>query len=255
MIRRIRPGLTYANVIATLALFLALGGGAYAAFKLPKDSVGSKQIKANAVNSSKVKDGSLLTGDFKTGQIPAGPRGRQGLPGSPGLKGDKGDPCLATDPSCKGPKGDTGDVARWTSSIVPNEEIFTTGITVPFEDGAPPGPSVTVTVPTSGLVEVYARVHIKNDDANGDGQVGLRIDGAPAEACGASGLIILTPVTTLDLDYATGACGTQGAGSSIMVTATPGTHTFDLVYGVGKNGGAPTTVHFSDRRLYVAPRP
>ncbi|MEA2410352.1 MAG: hypothetical protein QOC77_913 [Thermoleophilaceae bacterium] len=238
MIRRIRPRLTYANVIATLALFLALGGGAYAAFKLPKDSVGSKQIKANAVNSSKVKDRSLLAGDFKAGQIPAGPRGLQGLPGSPGLKGD------------------TGDVARWTSSIVPNEEIFTTGIAVPFEDGAPPGPSVTVTVPTSGLVEVYARVHIKNDDANGDGQVGLRIDGAHAEACGGNGLIILTPVTTQDLDFTTGgSCGTQGAGSSIMVTATPGTHTFDLVYGVGKGGGGSTTVHFSDRRLYVAPRP
>jgi hypothetical protein len=41
MLTRIRAGLTYANVIATLALFIALGGGAYAAFKLPKGSVGS----------------------------------------------------------------------------------------------------------------------------------------------------------------------------------------------------------------------
>jgi hypothetical protein len=237
MIRRIRPRLTYANVIATLALFLALGGGAYAALKLPKNSVGSKQIKANAVNSSKVKDGSLLAGDFKTGQIPPGPRGLQGLPGSPGSKGD------------------TGDVARWTSSIVPDEEITTTSSAVPFEDGAVRGPSVTVTVPASGLVEVYARVHIKNDDANGEGQVGLRIDGAPAEGCGANGLLILT-LANQDLDFATGGgCGIQGSGNSIMVTATPGTHTFDLVYGIGKIGGAPTTVHFSDRRLYVAPRP
>jgi hypothetical protein len=226
--------LTYANVIATLALFLALGGGAYAAFKLPKDSVGSKQLKANAVNSSKVKDRSLLAGDFKTGQLPAGARGPQGL---------------------RGPTGDTGDVARWTSSIVPNEEITTTSSGVPFEDGAVPGPSVTVTVPTSGLVEVYARVHIRNEDANGEGTVGLRIDGAPAEGCGANGLLILTQMNQ-DLDFATGGgCGTQGSGSSIMVTATPGTHTFDLVYGIGKIGAAPTTVHFSDRRLYVAPRP
>jgi hypothetical protein len=95
----LRSGLTYANVIATLALFLALGGGAYAAFKLPSNSVGSKQIKKNAVNSSKVANGSLLPGDFKAGQLPAGPQG---------LKGDKGDPCLPSDPNCKGPKGDTG---------------------------------------------------------------------------------------------------------------------------------------------------
>ncbi|MEA2469615.1 MAG: hypothetical protein QOE38_614 [Thermoleophilaceae bacterium] len=99
MFSKLRSGLTYANVIATLALFLALGGGAYAAFKLPANSVGSKQIKANAVNSSKVKNGSLLAGDFKGGQLPAGPQG---------LKGDKGDPCPPSDPNCQGPKGDTG---------------------------------------------------------------------------------------------------------------------------------------------------
>jgi hypothetical protein len=86
-------------VIATLALFLALGGGAYAALKLPSNSVGSKQIKKNAVSSSKVANRSLLARDFKAGQLPAGPQG---------LKGDKGDPCQPTDPDCKGPKGDTG---------------------------------------------------------------------------------------------------------------------------------------------------
>jgi hypothetical protein len=88
--------------IALLALFVAMGGTSYAAFKLPKNSVGSKQIKANAVNSGKVKNGSLLAGDFKAGQLPAGARGVQGL------KGDKGDPCAASDPACKGPQGDTG---------------------------------------------------------------------------------------------------------------------------------------------------
>jgi hypothetical protein len=78
MLRQVRSGLTYANVMATVAVFLALGGGAYAALKLPKNSVGSKQIKRNAVNSSKVKNRSLLAADFKAGQLPAGPRGLQG---------------------------------------------------------------------------------------------------------------------------------------------------------------------------------
>jgi hypothetical protein len=40
----IRSRLTYANVMATIAVFMALGGGAYAAFSLPKDSVRSKNI-------------------------------------------------------------------------------------------------------------------------------------------------------------------------------------------------------------------
>jgi hypothetical protein len=46
---------TYANVTATLALFLALGGGAYAAATLPARSVGSKQLKKNAVVRAKIK--------------------------------------------------------------------------------------------------------------------------------------------------------------------------------------------------------
>jgi hypothetical protein len=38
---RIRSCLSYANVMATIALFLDLGGGAYAALQLPKGSVGT----------------------------------------------------------------------------------------------------------------------------------------------------------------------------------------------------------------------
>lgn len=44
MIARLRSHLTYANVMATLAVFLVLGGGAYAAFHLPKNSVKSRNI-------------------------------------------------------------------------------------------------------------------------------------------------------------------------------------------------------------------
>ena len=53
--QKIRQHLTYANVTASLALFLALVGGAYAATSLPKNSVGAKQLKKNAVTSSKIK--------------------------------------------------------------------------------------------------------------------------------------------------------------------------------------------------------
>jgi hypothetical protein len=81
-----------ANVVAFLALAVALGGTSYAAIKLPRNSVGPKQLKANAVTSAKVKNGSLLSNDFKSGQLPAGPRGPAGEPGAKGDKGDKGDP-------------------------------------------------------------------------------------------------------------------------------------------------------------------
>ena len=70
-----RPRLTYANVVSTMALFLALGGGAYAAATLPTKSVGTTQlrkaavtrakIKNNAVDGSKVADRSMTGADVK----------------------------------------------------------------------------------------------------------------------------------------------------------------------------------------------
>jgi hypothetical protein len=89
---RLRSKLSYANVVATLALFVALGGSAYAAVELSKNSVRTKhiakgQVKAadlgrNAVTSAKVKNLSLLAADFKAGQLPAiGPKGDPGPPG------------------------------------------------------------------------------------------------------------------------------------------------------------------------------
>jgi hypothetical protein len=63
--KRLRPKLTYANVIATLALFLALGGGAYAASQLPKNSVGTKQLKKSAVTAAKIKDGAVTGSKIK----------------------------------------------------------------------------------------------------------------------------------------------------------------------------------------------
>jgi hypothetical protein len=41
--------LTYANVVATLALFIALGGASYASLALPRASVGQAQLRAGAV--------------------------------------------------------------------------------------------------------------------------------------------------------------------------------------------------------------
>lgn len=67
---RLRSHLTYANVIATLALFLALGGVGYAAVKLPKNSVGTRQLKSEAVTAAKVKSGSLPASVLAPGTLP-----------------------------------------------------------------------------------------------------------------------------------------------------------------------------------------
>jgi hypothetical protein len=74
-----------AMAVALLALFVAIGGTGYAALKLPKGSVGARQLKKNAVRSAKVKDRSLQARDFKRGQLPSGPRGATGPAGRSAL--------------------------------------------------------------------------------------------------------------------------------------------------------------------------
>ena len=55
MLIRLRQKLSYANITATLALFIALGGTSYAALTLPRNSVGSKQIRNRAVGASELR--------------------------------------------------------------------------------------------------------------------------------------------------------------------------------------------------------
>jgi hypothetical protein len=52
--RRLADRLSYANVIATLALFISLGGASYAVVTLPANSVGTKQLRAGAVSTNKL---------------------------------------------------------------------------------------------------------------------------------------------------------------------------------------------------------
>lgn len=86
MQKHINPAL----VISLVALFVALGGSSYAALKLPRNSVGNKQIKASAVTSPKVKDRSLLAKDFRAGQLPQGATGATGPRGpSDGYVGNR----------------------------------------------------------------------------------------------------------------------------------------------------------------------
>ena len=109
------PRLNHSTVVAYLALFVALGGTSYAATQLDRNSVRSKHIRngqvtradlaRNAVNSSKVGDGSLLAQDFAAGQLPQGARGAQGLQGAQGPQG------------IQGPAGVIGDITVQRANV------------------------------------------------------------------------------------------------------------------------------------------
>jgi hypothetical protein len=84
------------QAIGYLALFVALGGTAYAV-SLPPDSVGTAQLKSSAVTtdklkrdsvtSARVKDSTLRAQDFAPGVLTGGGTGPQGPPGPPGPPG------------------------------------------------------------------------------------------------------------------------------------------------------------------------
>lgn len=126
MLRDVRRHLSYANVMATFAVFLALGGLSYAATTLPANSVGAKQLKHAAVTAVKVKTHSLLASNFAPGQLPRGP---DGPPGSQGLQGPTGP---------QGPAGPTGQQGP-TGSGGPAGPIGPRGFAGPTGATGPPG--------------------------------------------------------------------------------------------------------------------
>jgi hypothetical protein len=84
--RRLRGRPSYANVTASLALFIALGGTGYAAVTLPRNSVGSAQIRRNAVQSSDIRNRTIRVTDLanSTRKSLRGSRGPRGLAGGNG---------------------------------------------------------------------------------------------------------------------------------------------------------------------------
>lgn len=116
MLKRGLARVGYSEVMASVAVFLAMGGGAYA-LSIPRNSVGAQQIKKNAVGaseitksavrSSEVRDRSLLARDFRPGQLPSGPQGPQGIQGPPGKPG--------TPPAPEAPHTVTSFLGGWTT--------------------------------------------------------------------------------------------------------------------------------------------
>lgn len=74
---RLRGRLTYSNVVATLALFLALGGTSVAALRIGStqvrdNSLRSRDIRDNDLRGRDIRDGSLTGRDLRRGSIRAG---------------------------------------------------------------------------------------------------------------------------------------------------------------------------------------
>jgi hypothetical protein len=129
-IRPLRSRLSFSNVVSLIALFIALGGSAYAVGLLPANSVGRAQLQPDAVNGSKIARNSIGRSELKPKSVTsseladasvdldalspnlrtqlarvgvAGPQGAAGAPGTPGAQGAAGSQGPAGNPGPSGP--------------------------------------------------------------------------------------------------------------------------------------------------------
>ena len=89
--------LSYANVTATIAVFVALGGTSYAIAKLPNNSVGSKQIKTGAVGKSEIRRGAVRSKQLHDGSVSLrdmSASAKNSLRGQTGAAGPPGPPSV-----------------------------------------------------------------------------------------------------------------------------------------------------------------
>jgi hypothetical protein len=124
-----RPKLTYANVMATIAVFIALGGSAYAAGKIRADDIAHGAVETGSLHQRAVTSGKLAIGAVTENQIAdgavgiqeisaaaqktleagtegkRGPEGKQGERGPEGKEGPRGDRGLE---GAEGPQGEPG---------------------------------------------------------------------------------------------------------------------------------------------------
>jgi hypothetical protein len=123
--------------VGLLALLIALGGTSYAATQLPKNSVGTKQIKAKAVSEPKLAPKVRA----KLNAVHTGPQGPAGPPGVPGIQGLQG---------VQGPPGPT------------SVAIGGVNVAVSPTSTANVGAAATLTTTESGKVLVIVTGTVKN---------------------------------------------------------------------------------------------
>jgi len=199
-----------ALVISLSALFVALGGTTYAATSLPKDSVGTRQLKNGAVTKTKISKKTLVA--LKGNRGPAGATGPTGLPGSTGSQG---------------PQGLLGPTSGATAGDVEAES--SAGFT-------PVGSSGTVTLPATGkvLVEVSGSFLVTCTPAGGCSYtVSAFVDGT---AVPGAHYTLNAPANGEDFDNI--------AVSGIALNVPAGTHTVQLETKPGPNVNVTNSENF-----------
>jgi hypothetical protein len=179
-----RPRATYANVVATLALVLALGGTSYAAATLPRNSVDTPQLKNDAVTSAKIRAGGVGTTDLSA----AARRLAASGPVSPSVVSG-----ALHDVAASGPFGTNWRRAPLFETVAYNETNLATAITI---------------APNRPLVARSLAVRIDNDVPAG---AVVKVDLIATPSLGNETAAISCTITGTDAPNQT-ACVSSGSG-------------------------------------------
>lgn len=107
-----------ALVVASLALAVALGGTTYAATALPKNSVGTKQLKSGSVSAVKLAKGSVTTRQIKDHTIVAADLAKNAYPALPGKVASAGHADTAGRADTAGHADTAGSIAGATFTTI-----------------------------------------------------------------------------------------------------------------------------------------
>ena len=220
-----RPRLSYANVVSTICLFVLLGGGAYAASKLPRNSVGTKQLKKNAVKGPKVANRSLTAVDIR------GPVDRAETAA-------RADRASSAESAATAGRAASADLLAGSppAAFLPSANVARASSAVSIGGGGRNDPLLTVGPLTLGAncentgLEVYVRITASTAAPGGravwgssGGSAGRAVLGAKpqttveqntaigASASGSGDLLYIDPNTTIAVDFAYTASGPQGS--------------------------------------------
>jgi hypothetical protein len=216
------------NLVAYLALFVALGGTSYAGVQaLSKNSVGAREIKPGAVRASEVKNNSLGLRDL-SGRAERSLRARGGPPGPPGPVGPQGP---------AGPQGSAaasivqGSTNKQLVNGATSEDVFPpSGFTRDFGPGGPPNPPPLGPIHS---VQVTPNVPIVVSDLHG------KLRAAPGgSAVRFIRLVAFNPARVVLSCAVAGAATTCNSGSQ-SATLAPGTEYRISIFS-GAVGPAPS---------------
>jgi len=193
-----------ATIISCIALAIALTGTSYAAFRLPSNSVGTKQLKNGAVTKKKIARAAI--------SALRGARGPRGLPGATGAPG---------------PTGATGamGIQGIPGSVGPTFGRSATGSCDPSNAYITCASTGSISLPTAGRVLLIgtSQWHNNASPPPNNGACRLAVDGAGGGVNGPGNVLFGEITQTHSLNR-------HGSVSTISVTdpLEAGPHTFTL---------------------------